>query len=392
MRAVRSRCATALLVAALSFAPRGTPAAEPYQIYAVLPLTGSAAFLGKEESTALRVLEMSVNKAGGIAGRPIDYVIQDDQSNAQVAVELTDDLIAKSVPVILGSSFVSSCSAMAPLVSNGPVVYCLSPGIHPPPGSFVFSSNASTFDFIATSIAYMRQRGWKKVAILTSTDATGQDAERGIETAVDAPENAGSISLVDREHFNTNDLSVAAQIARIKASGAQTAILWTTGPALGTLLRAAVEGGLTIPLFTSAGNLNYAQLEGYASFIPDDLYMAAPPWSDPSRNPDRAVRGKVAAYLAAFAAAGVRPDEGEALAWDPAVMVIDALKQLGLGATAPQIRDYIAGLHGWLGVDGRYDFRAVPQRGIGRASLIVGRWDKTRDALVAVGGPGGVPL
>lgn len=370
-----------------------TPAAEPFLIYAILPLTGSAAFLGKEEATALSVLERSVNRGGGIAGRPLTYVVRDDQSNAQISVELTNDAMAKKVPVILGSGLVSSCNAMAPLVAaGGPVVYCLSPGIHPPPGSFVFSANASTFDFIATSIAYMRERGWRKIAIVTSTDATGQDAERGIDAAVGAAENGGALSIVAREHFNTADLSVAAQIAHIKSSGAQAAILWTTGPALGTLIRESVQGGLAIPLFTSAGNLNYAQLQGYAAFMPDDLYMAAPSWADPSHNPDPAVRANIAAYLGAFKAAGVRPDEGEALAWDPAALVVEALRKLGPAATATQIRDYISGLHNWLGVNGRYDFGAVPQRGIGRSSLIVVRWDNAHGDLIAVSKPGGIPI
>ena len=48
---------------------------------------------------------------------------------------------------------------------------------------------------------------------MTSNDATGQDADRIIDEAVNAPENQGKVSLVDREHFNLSDISVAAQIA-----------------------------------------------------------------------------------------------------------------------------------------------------------------------------------
>ena len=389
---VPSKFVAGLAAAAIAATPFTGSAADPYEINVIVPLSGPAAFIGKEEVNGLSVLEDMVNRSGGVRGRPIKFVVQDDQSNAQIAVELTNAVIAKKVPIILGSSFVSSCNAMAPLAANGPVVYCFSPGIHPAPGSYVFSAGSSTFDFIVASIRWLRERGLKKVAIMTSTDATGQDAERGIDAAVNAAENNGTVSLVDREHFNTTDLSVSAQIAHIKASGALAAMLWSVGTSFGTLLREAVQGGLTIPLLTSAGNLNFAQLQGYASFMPDTLYMMAPPWADASRLPSPAVRRTIAAYQDAFKPTGVRPDEGQSLSWDAALLVIDALKRYGTTASATQIRDYLAGVHGWTGVNGVYDFGRIPQRGVGIDWLVMVRWDKTNNALVAVSKPGGMPL
>jgi hypothetical protein len=38
---------------------------------------------------------------------------------------------------------------------------------------------------------------------------------------------------------------------------------------------------------------------------------------------------------------------------------------------------------------GRYDFTAVPQRGITQNWVIMERWDPDRDAFVAVSKPGG---
>jgi branched-chain amino acid transport system substrate-binding protein len=330
-----------------------------------------------------------VNKSGGIRGRQIHFTIQDDQSVAQNTVQLLNASVARKTAVILGSATVSACGAMAPLVANGPVVYCFSPGIHPPAGSYMFSASISTADYIVGTIRYLRDRGWRKVAIMTSNDATGQDADRIIDEAVNAPENQGTVSLVDREHFNLSDISVAAQIARIKGSGAQAVIFWTVGTAFGTLVREAVNGGLTIPEFTSAGNLNYAQLIGYQSFMPDNLYMMAPPWAAPSAFPNAAFRKYAAGYLDAFKAAGVRPDEGQSLAWDPAQLVLEALRHLGLDATPSAIRAYIAGTQGWIGINGQYDFKAIPQRGIGIDWLVMIRWDKDKQSLVGVSKPGG---
>jgi len=378
--------------ALLALAPLAAGSADTYDIYAIAPLTGASAFLGKEEASALAVIESVVNKSGGIRGRQIHFVVQDDQSIPQNTVQLLNETMAKNVPVILGSSAVSGCGAETPLVTNGPVVYCFSPGIHPDAGTYMFSASISTADYIVATIRYLRERGWRKIALMTSTDATGQDAERSIDAAVNAPENHGAVSLVDREHFNTNDITVAAQIARIKASEAQAAILWTVGTPFGTLLRESVQGGLDIPLITSAGNLNYAQLIGYQSFMPDNLYMMAPPWAAPNAFPNAAFRKYVGGYLDAFNAAGIRPDEGESLAWDPAMLVLEAFRHLGFDAKPQQIRDYIAGLQGWIGANGQYDFKAIPQRGIGINWLVMVRWDKTKQSLIGTSKPGGAPL
>ncbi len=207
-----------------TLAPLVGSADDPYDIAVIAPLTGATAFLGKSEAKALEVLQNVVNKSGGIRGRQIHFTVQDDQSIAQNTVALLNGDIARKVPVIIGAATASTCGAMLPLLSGGPVAYCFSPGIHPPPASYMFSAGVSTADYITASLRYMRGRGWRTFALMTSNDATGQDAERSVETALALPENRGKIGIVDREHFNTADLTVAAQIAKVKASGAQAVI------------------------------------------------------------------------------------------------------------------------------------------------------------------------
>lgn len=98
-------------------------AAEPFNIDVVLPLTGPAAFLGKAEQVALQRAEASLAKTDGIGGRPIKFVLHDDQSSPQVAVQLASQIVASKAPVVLGSAVVAMCNAMAPLMRKGPVLY-----------------------------------------------------------------------------------------------------------------------------------------------------------------------------------------------------------------------------------------------------------------------------
>ena len=371
--------------------PLGSNAADPYEINVILPQTGGAAFLGKEEVVSLGVVEGVVNKSGGIRGRPIKFTFFDDQSSPQVAVQLANQVIGKGVPVMLGSTLVALCSAMAPLMKNGPVMYCFSPGIYPERGSYVFTASISVRDLLTMTARYYRQTGYTKVAAITSTDASGQDGENNINAAFSGPEATG-IEIVDREHFNLTDISVAAQMSHIKASGAKAMIAWVTGTALATILRGAVDAGLDIPIVTSSGNLVYPQLEAYAGFIGDNVYFPGNPGDALDVLPRGALRDAVSTYLNAMKAAGVRADQGHTLAWDAALLVVEALRKYGTNATATQIRDYIMGVRDWSGINGRYDFAAFPQRGLGPGSGVMVRWAKSKGTWVSVSGLGGSPL
>jgi branched-chain amino acid transport system substrate-binding protein len=381
-----------LAALALVFAPAAsTPAlaqASPYEINVILALTGAAAFIGTSEQKSLQLLEALTNKTGGIKGRPVKFVIADDQSNPQVTVQLANQLIAKNVPVILGPTYTATCLAVGPLVKAGPVDYCFSPSISPPAGSFQYSATVSTRDDARALLHFYRDHGWTKVALITSTDASGQQFEAYFDDALKLPENA-AMTAVTHEHFNPADLNITAQAERIKASGAQAMIGWTAGTPTGTLLRGLHDAGIDIPVASGNGNMIHAQLIQYASFLPKELLFPGRRSlvQDPAAPKD--VKAAESAYFDAFKAAGVKPNIAHTLAWDPALLVIDAIKKLGTDATAEQLNTYIQHLSGWTGINGVYDFRDGSQRGIGIDGVVIDRWDAAKEDFVPVSKPGG---
>lgn len=366
----------------LGLLPVQTPAAEPFEIDAILPLTGYGAFVGKGEATALGVVEDLVNRTGGIGGRPIKIVVLDDQSNASVAVQLTNAQIAKKAAVIFGSTLSGNCNAMMPLLKDGPVAYCFSPSIHPPKDSFMFSAGATTSDHMVVMARYFRARGWHKVAVLTPIDSAGQDADREFTAVLELPENK-SLTVVSRQYFNGSDVSIAAQLTSIKASGADVLFTWATGTPQATVLRGVNDAGLTIPIISSPGNLTYAQMKQYASFLPAEMYFPGNPSFAYDRLPSGPVKRAVSEYLTAFKGAGIQPDMAHLFAWNSAMIVMDALRKYGTGATAEQIRSYIADYRG-AGASGPEDFRSIPQRGIGVNSIMMLRWDVSKGTWVGV--------
>jgi branched-chain amino acid transport system substrate-binding protein len=364
-------------------------AADPVVVPVLIPMTGSVALLGQSISQALSILADGVNKGGGIQGHLLKFDIEDDQSNPPLSVQLVNHIIAGKSPVMLGSSLNATCSAIAPLLKDGPVDMCFSPGIHPDPGSYVFSPAPSTLDLAIVTAHYAKRRNWKKMAFIFSTDGSGIDGEKVITQTFGQPENAG-VAIVDIEHFGVTDLSVAAQIAKIKASQPDALYVWASGTPSSTVMRAIADAGLVLPVLTSYSNATNAQMMAFKGVMPHELLMPGLPTMVPADQLGRSLRAQVDAYNQAFKTAGVKPDVLQTTAWDAGQLVVSALRKLGPNATAAQVREYLAGLRGYTGVTGTFDFQAIPQRGLDwKSSVLMTRWDPLRDTFVAAGPLGG---
>ncbi len=381
-------------VAALTVIAGAAFAAGPYDINVVLPLTGNAAFVGQGQKDALSALADQINSTGGIGGSNLNFLFHDDQSQPQVAVQLTNQALGSKPAVVMGSSLVAMCLAMAPLMANGPVQYCLSPGIHPKPDSYVFSTSSSSTDQIAAVVRYFRMKGWTKIATLMTTDASGQDGDRSVADVLQYPENKGTMQVVIREHFNPSDVSVAAQMTRIKGSGAQAIIAWTTGAPAATVFRSMAQEAIDLPVAPTSGNQTFAAMKQWQSFLPKQLILASAlyPPHPASVKLDPRVDSAQQSMYATLQKHGLKADNMVATSWDAGLIVVAALRKLGAGATAAQLRDYIAGLTDFPGVDGIYDFKKYPQRGVGPDASIVTAYDAKTQAWVWLSQPGGAPL
>jgi branched-chain amino acid transport system substrate-binding protein len=380
----------AALLAALAAAPA---VAADYEQPVILPITGGASFVGSGSRDVLQIIEDRVNQSGGINGDKLRFVFRDDQTKPQVAVQLTNEALAKNPSVILGSSITAMCNAQAPLMANGPLMYCYSPGIHPAPGSYVYSSTISTADLAETLLRFFRLKGWSRIAVITSTDSSGQDADRGIDAKLQLPENKG-VTVVAREHFAPGDVSVSAQIANIATAKPQAIIAWTTGSAIATIFKAIIQAGLTIPVGTTNGNQTVPQMLQYSDFAPKELYIPSGPFLEHEGifKLDPRVEAAQQVFQQAMKAHDLPIDNVAATSWDATIIVIEALRKLGTKATAAQLREHINGITDYAGIWGIYNYKADPQRGLDAANAIVSRWAPQEKRFVWASEPGGNPL
>jgi branched-chain amino acid transport system substrate-binding protein len=382
----------ASLAIALFGPARIATAADPYEINVILSMTGAGTFIGQEQWQAMQIAETAINKAGGINGRPIKFVMKDDQSNPQNDIQFTQALIAAKAQVVIGPTLTASCNAIMPLVAqNGPVMYCLTAGARPEPRGFVFSTLTSTPDLITVAMRYFRQLGFKKMAYLVTTDASGQDAEQGILTAAALPENK-TIELVAREHFAPADISISAQLSKIKGADPEVVLTWASGTAGGTVLRGLHDAGINLPTLLSPANMTGPFTKQFGPSMSNTMFLPGMAYYGGTAGVDAKTRAAMNLMTASYRGTAATLDQVAISAWDPTMFVVDTLRKVGLDAPATKIRDAMVAAKGWVGVNGPYDFQAYTQRGIGQDAIVMVRWDAAKNDFVPSSRLGGAPL
>jgi branched-chain amino acid transport system substrate-binding protein len=365
-------------------------AAEPIEIPVVFPLTGGFAYAGSLGKTTLQAMEATINKEGGIHGTPIKFVFYDDAGVPQTAVQVTQQALASSKsPVLVGSMFVALCQAMAPLTAGKAIQYCISPGVHPHYGEDLFSASIATDGMATAMLRYMRLKGLKRVATITSTDASGQDAENQLKATALVPEKVnGGLTIVDAEHFNPADQSVLAQMQRIAASKPDVVVAWTSGAPFGTVVHAYNDARLNVPVFTTNANMSFTFMKQFADILPKDLYFPGPAFLAGPDAPwlSKPMRAAIKKLYDTAKTANFPVDFQSGNSWDPPMILIDALRHLPANPSAAQVKAWILAQKNWVGVSGVYDFTDAGgvQRGLTVKDTLILRWDVNKQLFVPV--------
>src|SRR4051812_45612445 len=141
------------------------------RIGVLIPLTGSTSQFGASMGKAAQLAAEEINAAGGIKGRKIEVLIEDDQSNPEAAVRAARKLIdVDKVIAICGTYASSVTSAVAPLCWESKTMLMTASGADsitalPHQGYIVRSSPTSSLQ--GTRIAeFALEQGAKNVAFL----------------------------------------------------------------------------------------------------------------------------------------------------------------------------------------------------------------------------------
>ena len=105
---------------------------EPIKIGAIVSVTGAGAGLGVPERNGLLLAEKDINAKGGIKGRPIKIIVEDDASNPDTALSKANDLIfGQKVSALLGPSLTASTVAVGGVTHANKIPQIAFTGIGP---------------------------------------------------------------------------------------------------------------------------------------------------------------------------------------------------------------------------------------------------------------------
>lgn len=377
----------ATTASAASKKPKGTPVV----FHAVISETGGAAALGATEAKALAVLAKEVNSTGGIKGHPMTVTIKNNNTTPATAVSFASKWVSAGVPFFLNGSVTACDKAVDALAtSGGPFIYDLSPGDYPTPTSTVFSAGIATSLDAKAYLTYFKAKGLKKVAIINGTTSSGSNGYTEFEAALKTPKLSG-ITVTNHQTFTPTAPSVTTQLSAIKASNPQALIIWVTGAPLGTVLKGMSSLGMeTIPTVTTDGDASYTLLTKLKSVLPKTLYFPTGPLYLPVNDLKAGpVKSDVETFDKFVAAAGGHGGDPWGLAYTPGLLLVGALKKLGIHATAKQITNYMEHLHHVPGIYGYYTTSHTTHKGTILKDLYITTFNGT--SFVPHSGPGGVP-
>src|SRR5580658_271627 len=99
----------------------------PYKIGSTQPLSGGAASIGKTALVGLQMAVDRINKSGGILGREVQLIAEDDESKPDVGRRKTEKLLVEDeVDANVGGVLSNICLACMPLYQQNKIINMIS--------------------------------------------------------------------------------------------------------------------------------------------------------------------------------------------------------------------------------------------------------------------------
>jgi branched-chain amino acid transport system substrate-binding protein len=283
-----------LVGAAMLLAPGVTYSADTIKVGVTTPLTGPVAASGHYIAYGTRIAETFINEKGGVMGKKLEVIIEDNKSNPKEAVATAEKLIVRDkVPVMMGAwSSTYTLAVMPKLMEYGvPMVVETSSS-----GKITTSGNPWIFRISPTSemeaISFGKKVGQfniKKADFLVVNNDWGRGAAKEFSKML----KGKGIQVGVMETMDAGAQDMSAQLAKIKASGGDTLFVTTSVEQLTLLLKQAKEQRLPSRIITTGGSSSPDQLIEQAGAAAEGSYhllFFAPWFPESAPNPAIAKR------------------------------------------------------------------------------------------------------
>ncbi|MGI3900200.1 MAG: ABC transporter substrate-binding protein [Janthinobacterium lividum] len=317
----------------------------------VLPVTGPGADAGRFALGGAKLALDAVNKAGGVLGKPMELVTEDDQTTNPGAVLAFSKLASQpDIVAFLGSIRSTQNHAMAPDILKTAKPVCFG-GTDPTlthlgnPWLFRFRPN-DTYSARVIADYGVSTLGKKKWAVVHSTDAFGTSGAKALTEALG---KAGATVALDQGYSNQSQDFTPVVLAIRQAGVEVIGSYFTFENDLGIFGRQLRQLGVSVPWVGSPSitNVTALKLAGPALYGTFGVADYAEEASDASRS-----FGKL--YREAYK---LEPDNQSSWTFDAVTVLAKAIN--AAGKTDPQaIRQALLAIKDVPGAEGTYTFDA----------------------------------
>lgn len=347
IRAIVIVCVAALI----PFAAR-SQSQEPIVLGGIFSLTGPGAGLGIPERNGAMLAVKEINAAGGINGRQLELLVEDDGSNPDSAIAKANLLIySKKAKLLLGPSLTASTVAVGSLTAPmsmlqlaytglGPAVELERPCVlHLPPTQELNARALLTY--------VTRAIGVKKVAVFHDS-GYGQVVFNAIKPLA----GEFGVEIVAAEKFEIGATDASIQAAKVRAAQPQAVIVVATSA---TPFRNLRQMKIDVPIIAAIGASSYEYVNAMGDAADGIVYAEFVVSEDPLPHQKAFVEG----YKKEFHRP---PKNQEAFGYDSVMVAATALRKSGPDAAGKALCD--AARTTFDGVITKYNFSAPDMNGI----------------------------
>ena len=305
-------------------------AQDTIKIGVTQPLTGAFAASGNYVAQGAKLAEEAINAAGGVIGKKIELIVEDNKSNPTEAAATAEKLIVKDkVPVMLGAWGSGLTLAIMPKLEEYKVPMVVETSSS---GKITTSGNPYIFRISPTSemeakafTPLFKSLGIKKADFLSTNNDFGLGAAKEFSEAA----TAQGVEVGVRETMDPKATDFSAQLAKIKASGGDTVFVTTAVEQITLILKQAKDQQLGARIITTGGSNSPDQLiqqAGEAANGSLHLVFFTPWFTDAVKNPDVANKFVAAWNEKKYPVGGLT--EGFR-GWDGIHVIVEGIKAAG---------------------------------------------------------------
>ena len=309
-------------------------------------LTGGNASFGVSSHNGTVLAIDEINQEGGLLGKQIKLITEDDRSTAGEPATIARKLISSDQVIAVLGEVASSKSLEAAPICQENKVPMISPASTNPKVTEVgdYISRVCFIDpFQGTVMAkFALSKGFKKLAVLTDEK---QDYSKGLAQFFKETLAKSGGAIVKDQSYSTGDKDFRAQLTSIKAAHPDAIFLPGYYAEVSLIARQARQLGLKVPFMGGDGWVGESLLPVAGSSLDGSFFSS----HFSAENQDPVIQGFLKRYQAKY---GKTPDDMAALGYDSAKILADAIKRAGT-TNGPALRDAIAATKNFPGVTGK---------------------------------------